>query len=81
MVGNHVFRVIASKDGYYNFRFEDPEIWACYRLRAPQAERSIYSYVCEETPLHDALREAFAERAADCVNLDIGAGSWLGGNL
>lgn len=71
LLGPHTFRVLASVDDYANFQFASTTEWACYRLRAPHAERSVYGYARRGSPLHQQLMVALDSKAVAFVMLEV----------
>ncbi len=51
-----LMRVKLTPDDYYNFDFQNPNDWACYRLVSADGEHSIYGYVRRNRPLHQELQ-------------------------
>lgn len=56
-----LMRVKLTPDDYYNFDFQNPNDWACYRLTSADNEHSIYGYVRRGRPLHKELSEKLSQ--------------------
>lgn len=48
-------------DDYYNFDFQNPNDWVCYRLTSADGEHSIYGYVRRNKPLHASISEKLSQ--------------------
>jgi hypothetical protein len=52
------FRVLLEyllDDPYYNFDFDDPELYSCFILRVPGSERYVYGYLEKTSEAHKAF--------------------------
>jgi hypothetical protein len=55
------FRLRASRDNYFNYQFDDPERWDCYKLESGDTEYRFYGYMDKSNPGAARLREAFVK--------------------
>lgn len=54
-------RVFVERSDYYNFEYEDEELWTCYRITSPDLDVPLFGYGKREETWNEELR-AFLER-------------------
>lgn len=56
------FRVIAARDGYFNFHFQDQAQFDCYRFTIVGVDQAIYGYVPKQSHLAMQMSEATKDK-------------------
>gem|GEM_PF-2511454 len=59
-----LFRVLGSRDDYFNRAFSSDEEWVCLRLGDPAQEHRLYAYARRGTPAAEGLLQAALPRKA-----------------
>lgn len=54
-----LFRLIASPNDYFNYEYDDPERFDCYRLFDSGQEHQVWGYVPKDDPIAPRLKAAF----------------------
>ena len=57
-------RVMATRDDYYNFAYNDPRRWLCFRLTDRENRGTCHAYVNIRTPAAQKLSELLPNSGA-----------------
>ena len=65
--GDRLVRVRLDVYHYYNYLYEDPDEWVCFRAEQRGVDQWYYGYIRKDSPGYVALKEAMGNSAAQAI--------------